>query len=65
MLIGGIVAVSLAIWEHSQHPEWSAPAYVNVIYIVPYVVVAGVLAGIARWLGRRSGTDDVRLDPTA
>lgn len=59
-LIGGIVHVSLAFWEHSQHPEWSAPASVDVIYIVPYVVVAGILARFSRWLAR-SGAD-VRLE---
>jgi hypothetical protein len=64
VLIAGIVHVSLAILEHVRHPEWSAPAYVNVIYIVPYVLVASALAGLYLWFTRRSGAAAIRLAPT-
>ena len=63
VLIGGIAHVSLAILEHQRHPEWSAPAYVNLINLVPYLLVAAVLTGLSRWLAPRSGDPYSHRDP--
>lgn len=49
VLIAGIVHVGLAFSEHVRHPEWSAPAYVTIIYIVPYVLAAATLASLYLW----------------
>lgn len=53
LLIAGVVHVTSAILENLRHPEWSAPAYVNVIYGLPYLLAAGILALLYRRLARR------------
>lgn len=52
VLGAGAVHVTLLILEHLRHPEWSAPAYVNLIHFVPYALLSGALALASWWVTR-------------
>ena len=52
----GLVSTVTAIRNHSQHPEWSAPAYVELVVLAPYLGVAAILVAIAVVLGKRRGS---------
>ena len=43
----GVVHVAWLFIEHLQHPEWSAPASANLVYLAPYVMAAGTLYGLS------------------
>lgn len=52
-LAAGIGHVSWLITEHARHPEWSAPAWVNAVYLIPYTVIAAALVGVHLWRAHR------------
>ena len=54
-LVAGAVHVTLLVREHLRHPEWSAPAHVNLIFFVPYVLVSASLVIASWWVDRRPG----------
>lgn len=43
VLLAGVLQTALSFMNQHAHPEWSAPASLALVTIVPYLIVSGLL----------------------
>ena len=46
LLCAMVIHVGVKVFLHGQHPEYSAPAYTQLIYAVYYLIPLAVINGI-------------------
>lgn len=54
VLVAGIIFTAYEIYNHLQHPEYSAPWTVNLVILIPFAVLSLGIYLLARWASKNN-----------